>query len=159
MPRRPLALCLLLALVACGDEATQTVAEGQGASPKLPPPRQGLIPTINIAPARGWAEGAMPKPGDGLRVAAFAEGLDHPRWLIVLPNGDVLVAETNGAEAAGGRQGYPRLGAGRCPGLGRRKPSANRITLLRDADHDGKAETRAVLAAGAELAFRHGPGG
>ena len=100
MLRRPLALLLLLAVAACGDEATQTVAEGTGPSPKLPPPHQGWIPTINIAPARGWAEGATPKPGDGLRVAAFAEGLDHPRQLLVLPNGDVLVAETNAPEAA-----------------------------------------------------------
>jgi len=149
MPRRPLALCILLALAACGDEATQTVAEGQGASPKLPPPRQGLIPTINIAPARGWAEGALPRPGDGLRVAAFAEGLDHPRQLIVLPNGDVLVAETNGPKRPEDGKGVRGWVQGVVQGwAGAKTDSANRITLLRDADHDGRAETRAVLLQG-----------
>src|SRR3954454_4965246 len=149
MPRRPLALCLLLALAACGHEATQTVAEGQGASPKLPPPRQGLIPTINIAPARGWAEGALPRPGDGLRVAAFAEGLDHPRQLLVLPNGDVLVAETNGPKRPEDGKGVRGWVQGVVQGwAGAKTDSANRITLLRDADHDGRAETRAVLLQG-----------
>jgi len=149
MPRRPLALCILLALAACGDEATQTVAEGQGASPKLPPPRQGLIPTINIAPARGWAEGALPRPGGGLRVAAFAEGLDHPRQLIVLPNGDVLVAETNGPKRPEDGKGVRGWVQGVVQGwAGAKTDSANRITLLRDADHDGRAETRAVLLQG-----------
>ena len=94
---------------------------GHGPSPKLPPPHQGLIPTINIAPARGWAEGATPKPGDGLRVAAFAEGLDHPRQLLVLPNGDVLVAETNGPKRPEDGKGIRGWVQGNVQGLGRRQ--------------------------------------
>jgi glucose/arabinose dehydrogenase len=149
MLRRPLALCFLLAFAACGDEATQTVAEGTGPSPKLPPPKSSLIPTINIAPARGWAEGALPKPGDGLRVAVFAEGLDHPRQLIVLPNGDVLVAESNAPKRPEDGKGVRGWVQGVVQGrAGAKTDSANRITLLRDADHDGKAETRAVLLQG-----------
>ncbi|MFZ4411221.1 MAG: PQQ-dependent sugar dehydrogenase [Paracraurococcus sp.] len=149
MPRRSAALLLLLALAACGDEATQTVAEGQGPSPKLPPPNSSLIPTIAIAPARGWADGAMPKPAEGLRVAAFATGLDHPRQLLVLPNGDVLVAETNGPTRPEDGKGVRGWVQGIVQGwAGARTDSANRITLLRDADHDGRAETREVLLSG-----------
>ena len=146
MPRLPLALLCLLALGACGERASLSVAEGQGPTPRLPPPRQGLIPTIKIAPARGWSGGATPQPGEGLRVAAFAEGLDHPRQLLVLPNGDVLVAETNAPkrpEDGRGLRGWVQDLLQRRAGA--KTESANRITLLRDADLDGKAETRAVL--------------
>ena len=66
-----------------------------GPTPVLPPPRRTLIPTIDIAPARGWPAGRMPTPAPDLAVGLFAADLDHPRWLYVLPNGDVLVAETN----------------------------------------------------------------
>src|SRR4051812_18983032 len=69
---------------------------GVGPNPQLPPPRPSLIPTVNIAPAEGWKDGRMPAAAQGFQVAAFARGLTHPRWLYVLPNGDVLVAETNG---------------------------------------------------------------
>ena len=104
------------------------------------------IPTVNIAEAVGWPQGAKPTPAQGLQVGAFAEGLDHPRWLYVLPNGDVLVAETNAPpkpDDAKGIRGWVmkkvmgRAGAG--------VPSPNRITLLRDANHDGIAETRTVF--------------
>jgi glucose/arabinose dehydrogenase len=69
--------------------------EGYGPNPTLPPPKPSLIPTIKIAEAKGWPEGVTPKPAKGLRVKAFAKDFDHPRWLHILPNGDVLVAETN----------------------------------------------------------------
>lgn len=133
----------LLSLAACGDKATQTVEEGMGATPKLPAPNATLLPTVKIATAKGWAEGAKPTAAKGLAVAAFARDLDHPRWLYVLPNGDVLVAETNTPPQpgeAGGIKGWvaslvlKRAGAA--------APTANRITLLRDADGDGVAETR-----------------
>jgi glucose/arabinose dehydrogenase len=105
-----------------------------------------LIPTVNIAPAIGWPEGAKPVAAAGTQVAAFAENLDHPRWLYVLPNGDVLVAETNAPpkpdDGTGIRGWIMKKVMGRA---GAGVPSANRITLLRDQDHDGIAETRTVF--------------
>jgi glucose/arabinose dehydrogenase len=144
----------LLALAACGEMATLPVSAGTGGSPTLPPALHKLIPTVNIAPAKGWPPGGMPQAAAGTRVAVFASGLDHPRWLYVLPNGDVLVAETNAPpkpEDGKGIRGWlmgvmmKRAGAG--------PPSANRITLLRDADGDGVAEQRAVLLEGLNSPF------
>jgi len=143
---RLLAVLLALSATSCGEMATLTVQDGTGPQPKLPPPNKTLIPTINIAPAKGWPEGAKPIAAAGLAVNAYASGFDHPRWLHVLPNGDVLVAETNAPpkpEDGKGIKGWimkmvmKRAGAG--------VPSANRITLLRDADGDGIAETRTVF--------------
>src|SRR5579863_4655390 len=93
--RTSLALVSSLILSACGDEAKLPLAAGTGPDPKLPPPTRTLIPTVNIAPAKGWAAGEMPAAAPGLSVALFADKLDHPRWVFVLPNGDALVAETN----------------------------------------------------------------
>jgi glucose/arabinose dehydrogenase len=133
-------------LAACGESSTLQVSDGTGPSPKLPEPNKTLIPTVNIAPAIGWPEGVKPTPAAGTQVAAFAEGLDHPRWLYVLPNGDVLVAETNAPpkpdDAKGIRGWVMEKVMGRA---GAAVPSPNRITLLRDADHDGVAETRTVF--------------
>ncbi len=150
MHKTRLALLIMCAgaLVACGESSTLQVSDGTGPSPKLPEPNKTLIPTVNIAPAIGWPEGAKPTAAAGTQVAAFAEGLDHPRWLYVLPNGDVLVAETNAPPKPDDSKGIRgwlmekvmgRAGAG--------VPSPNRITLLRDADHDGIAETRTVFLA------------
>ena len=150
MHKTRLALLMMCAgaLAACGESSTLQVSDGTGPSPKLPEPNKTLIPTVNIAPAIGWPEGAKPTAAAGTQVAAFAEGLDHPRWLYVLPNGDVLVAETNAPpkpDDSKGIRGWVmekvmgRAGAG--------VPSPNRITLLRDADHDGIAETRTVFLA------------
>lgn len=133
-------------LAACGESSSLQGSDGTGPSPKLPEPNKTLIPTVNIAPAIGWPAGAKPTAAAGTQVAAFAENLDHPRWLYVLPNGDVLVAETNAPpkpDDSKGIRGWVmkkvmgRAGAG--------VPSPNRITLLRDADHDGVAETRTVF--------------
>ena len=141
-----LCLAVLGTLAACGDTASLVPTAGMGATPTLPQPKSGLIPTVNIAPAIGWPEGAMPTAMAGLSVTPLARGLDHPRWVYVLPNGDVLVAESNAPpkpEDAKGIKGWvmkkvmARAGAG--------VPSANRITLLRDLDGDGKAETRTVF--------------
>jgi glucose/arabinose dehydrogenase len=85
-----------LLLSACGDAAKLPDQAGIGPNPTIPPPNSTLIPTVNIAVAKGWPEGTQPTPASDLAVNAFATGLDHPRWLYVLPNGDVLVAETNG---------------------------------------------------------------
>jgi glucose/arabinose dehydrogenase len=148
------ALGLLLALVACGERATLTVAAGTGAQPTLPAPNPTLIPTVNIAPATGWPAGTAPAAAPGTRVAAFASGLDHPRWLTVLPNGDVLVAESNAPAKPDDGNGIK----GWIMGLvmkraGAAVPSANRITLLRDTNGDGVADVRTVLLANLHSPF------
>lgn len=137
---------LPLLLAACGETATLPPEAGFGPNPTLPEPNETMIPTVDIAPAIGWPEGGKPVPAEGLQVNALATGLDHPRWLHVLPNGDVLVAETNAPprpEEESGIKGWiARLVLGRA---GAAVPSANRITLLRDSDRDGVAETRTVF--------------
>jgi glucose/arabinose dehydrogenase len=136
----------LLALAACGETASLPPGADIGPNPTLPEPNETLIPTLDIAPAIGWPEGGKPIAAEGLAVTALASGLDHPRWLHVLPNGDVLVAETNApprAESDSGIKGWiTGLVLGRA---GAAVPSANRITLLRDSDGDGVAETRTVF--------------
>jgi glucose/arabinose dehydrogenase len=149
-PRFPLFLPCVLASVlllgACAESARLSVAQGTGPNPSLPEPATTLIPTLNIAPARGWPEGATPVPAAGLRVGAFASGLDHPRWLLVLPNGDVLVAESNAPPKPAGSTGVKDWIAGQVmKRAGAGVPSADRITLLRDANNDGVAEMRSVL--------------
>jgi glucose/arabinose dehydrogenase len=143
-----------LVTTGCGETAKLTVAQGTGAHPVLPPPTRTLLPTVNIAPATGWPGGATPQAAPGTQVAAFATRLDHPRWMFVLPNGDVLVAETNAPARPEGPQGIrdwvmglvmQRAGAG--------VPSANRITLLRDSDGDGVADLRSVLLQGLNSPF------
>jgi glucose/arabinose dehydrogenase len=139
---------VLAALAGCGDTAHLEVQQVSGRQPALPPPVKTLLPTVNIAPARGWPEGMTPKPAAGLGVNAFATGLDHPRWLHVLPNGDVLVAETNRPPPG---EGAPKSLKRKVMGwfmkdAGAGGPSADRITLLRDADGDGIAEVRSVFA-------------
>src|SRR5688572_33370683 len=85
-----------LALAGCGSEASLQVADGTGPDPQLPPPAdEGYVPVVNIAPAIGWADGEKPLVAAGMRVSVFADGLDHRRWIYVLPDGVVLVAETN----------------------------------------------------------------
>ena len=152
MPHRPAPLVALLAtafaLAACGDISKQPETAGTGANPELPAPRTALIPTVQVAPVQGWPEGSMPTPATGMAVTAFARGLDHPRWVYTLPNGDVLVAESNKPADAG--EGKKPSIRGWVQGLlmkraGAGVPSADRITLLRDADGDGKAETRNVF--------------
>ena len=147
---RPFALvastALLLCLTACGDRATLLASEDTGANPTLPQPVKRLIPTVNIAPAKGWAQGAMPTPMAGMAVMPFATGLEHPRWIYTLPNGDVLVAESNAPPKPDSeksiRGAVMNMVMARA---GAKAPSANRITLLRDRDGDGKAEVRTVF--------------
>ena len=153
-PHYCLVLVASLALTACGDTAKLSVAQGTGAQPSLPAPNPSLIPTVNIAPAVGWPGDKQPMTLQGTRVNAFAKDLDHPRWVVVLPNGDVLVAESNAPpkpEDGKGIKGWimglvmKRAGAS--------TPSANRITLLRDTDHDGVADVRTVFASGLNSPF------
>ena len=139
-------LLLVTAVLAGCESATLPLAAGTGPRPELPPPHKTLVPTVNVAPAIGWSARAKPVAAPGLVVTAYATGLDHPRWLMVLPNGDVLVAETNAPakpEDGKGIKGWlmkqfmKRAGAG--------TPSANRITLLRGIGADGGATSRAVF--------------
>jgi len=144
--RAALAIVCALSLTGCGSDAKLRVEDGTGPDPKLPPPEKSLIPLVNIAPAVGWSNGARPVAAEGLRVAAFADGLDHPRWLYVLPNGDVLVAETAAPERpeeGKGVKGFFMKQA--MKDAGSAVPSANRISLLRDTDGDGVADRRSVL--------------
>ena len=137
-----LAGAMLIALAGCGDKATKSVEQGMGPNPDLPPPHASVIPTINIAKAIGWPKGATPVAAEGLQVKAFAEGLDHPRWLYVLPNGDVLVAETNTPPQPGesGLRGW--IGHFIMKQAGAGAKTANRITLLRDTTGDGVADMK-----------------
>ena len=137
---------VFLCVAGCGSSARLPVTEGIGGAPVLPEPKESLIPTVKIAPAKGWPANATPHPADGISVNAFARGLDHPRWLYVLPNGDVLVAETNGPQRPDDDKGIKGWFIKRyMKKAGAAVPSANRITLLRDADGDGVAEMRTVL--------------
>jgi glucose/arabinose dehydrogenase len=142
---------------ACTSSSAQSVRDeiaGFGPSPLLPEPDQSLIPTINVVKAVGWSAGATPVAARGTAVAAFARDLEHPRWLYVLPNGDVLVAETNAPDRPEDNTGlrgwffkrYQKKAGGAVP-------SANRITLLRDADGDGVAETKSPLVSGLTSPF------
>jgi len=136
----------VFALAGCGEETALPQSATMGTNPNLPAPQTQLIPTVKIAPAVGWPEGAKPETAKGLAVTAFAGGLDHPRWLYVLPNGDVLVAESNKPEGSGGKSGFMKWAMGLVMSrAGAGVKSADRITLLRDANGDGVAETRTVF--------------
>src|SRR6267143_675006 len=146
---------LVLPLASCNDpHDTVTAEQTFGPSPTLPAPQHSWIPTVNIAPATGWPAGGKPVAANGMAVNAFATGLDHPRTVYVLPNGDVLVAETNAPpkpdDGTGIKAWATHLAMGRA---GATTPSANRITLLRDADGDGVAETRSVFIEGLHSPF------
>jgi glucose/arabinose dehydrogenase len=138
---------LALPLAACNDpQDTVTADQSYGAAPTLPAPQSSLLPTVNIASAKGWPSGAKPTAANGMAVNAFATGLDHPRTVYVLPNGDVLVAESNAPpkpDDTKGIKGFIMKQVQKWAGAG--VPSANRITLLRDADGDGIAETKSVF--------------
>ena len=152
-----LGLILLLVIAAVAalawpDKAQVPFEQVTGPRPQLTAPRTQTIPTVKIAEVVGWRNGAMPTPAAGLKVQPFATGLDHPRWLYRLPNGDVLVAESNSPPRP--KTGITdwvmgllmkRAGAG--------VPSANRITLLRDANGDGAAELRQVFMSGLNSPF------
>ena len=159
-------LCLIplaaLMVVACGETAKLPFEAGVGPNPQLPAPNKTLIPTLKIAEASGWTDTAGPTAASGFKVTALARQLDHPRWVYTLPNGDVLVAESNkppkepGAPQA--EKGLFDKAKGVVQGLvmkraGAEVPSANRITLLRDANNDGVAETRSVFIQGLNSPF------
>jgi glucose/arabinose dehydrogenase len=129
---------------------------GFGPNPPLPKPQKALIPTVGTPTVVGWPKGAGPKAPAGFTVSRYAEGLDHPRWLYVLPNGDVLVSESASepAPADKSNQGikgfFQKLLMKR---VGSAKPSPNKIFLLRDSDGDGVAESRMLFAQGLTRPF------
>ncbi|ACB94387.1 PQQ-dependent sugar dehydrogenase [Beijerinckia indica] len=138
---------LILSLVSCNRPSSLPESAGYGADPQLPEPESSFIPIVRIAQAIGWAKGQTPKPAKGFEVVAFASGLDHPRWLYELPNGDILVAETDAPSKPEGKSGGLR---GWIEGLvmkraGSHERSANRITLLRDKNGDGIAEIKSTF--------------
>jgi glucose/arabinose dehydrogenase len=155
MLKKILLALLVLLLIAAGaiwwlsrpDPARLSNAELTGRVPVLSMPRAQIIPTVGIAEVAPWPANGAPAAAPGLAVTRFAQGLDHPRQMLVLPNGDVLVAESNSPPREGGglmglaeRTVMGRAGAG--------VPSANRITLLRDADGDGVAEVKTPYITG-----------
>ncbi|WP_455185448.1 PQQ-dependent sugar dehydrogenase [Azospirillum palustre] len=144
----------VLSLAGCGDQASLPVSAGTGPNPTLPAPKSTLIPTVNIADAIGWPQGAQPVAAKGLSLTAFATGLDHPRWMLALPNGDILVAETNAPPKPEDGKGIKGWVMGLVMGkAGAKTPSANRITLLRDSDGDGKADVREPFLEGLNSPF------
>jgi glucose/arabinose dehydrogenase len=150
-----LLLGLGLATALSGCESTRLPRGADtGPRPTLAEPVKSVVPTFHIAPARPWREGEAPTPAAGLQVQALATGLDHPRWLHVLPNGDVLVAESNAPPQPEDNKGFKAWVAGKIMArAGAKTPSANRITLLRDADGDGRAELRETFAEGLNSPF------
>ena len=161
MTRSRLLLALLVLLVALvgtgwflvqGDTARLPLEAVSGTKPRITAPREQIVPTIAVLKPVGWQGRAMPTPAPGLTVNAFASGLDHPRWLYQLPNGDVLVAETNSPPRhVGGLtglvMGYLMHSAGADT------PSANRITLLRDTKGTGVADFRSTFLTGLNSPF------
>jgi glucose/arabinose dehydrogenase len=153
--RKLILLIAVLTLAAC-ESARLPVTAGMGASPQLPSPVHALIPTVSVAEATGWVGGGTPKAAEGLRVTAYATGFEHPRWLLALPNGDILVAETSAPKRkadTGIKAWFMRVFMKKA---GSAVPSANRITLLRDADGDGVVETRTVFLSGLNSPFGMG---
>ncbi|MBV9331854.1 MAG: sorbosone dehydrogenase family protein [Alphaproteobacteria bacterium] len=156
------AIVLLLAALVLGgavyiagysEHAGFPASAGYGPHPVIPAEKHGLLPTIRIARAVGWRAGAAPTPAPGLRVSLYADGLAHPRWLYLLPNGDVLVAETNGPSNPGDAKGITGwVGKAVQDYAGAGPPSPNRITLLRD-NGSGKADFRSTFASGLSSPF------
>jgi len=130
-----------------GEPAQYSVEEVTGTDPTLAEPDPQTIPTVGIARPVGWTEGAAPEAADGLVVNRFAEGIEHPRVVYTLPNGDVLVAQANAPARilGGGNWLTNQVAAYLFREAGADVPSPDKVTLLRDADGDGVAETQEVL--------------
>src|SRR5689334_18699235 len=154
-PAKKLALAAaVVVFTGCASSAKLPVSAGTGPDPSLPPPDKSLIPLVHVVKATGWPEGAKPVAAQGTSVAAFAKDLVHPRWLHVLPNGDVLVAETNAPPRPEDNKGIKGFFFKKFQAkAGGAVPSANRITLLRDADGDGVAETKTAFLTGLNSPF------
>ncbi len=144
--RAGVTLLSLMPALGCTSVPSGDTPSGYGVQPVLPAPQSQWIPTVSIAPAKGWPANTTPIPAPGLAVQSFANGLNHPRMVHVLPNGDVLVAESNAPAKENGNTGireWIMKKVMKVAGAG--VPSPNRITLLRDSNGDGVAETKAVF--------------
>lgn len=155
---RGVALGIIFSIAAMNAAAKSSSSSsslaGYGINPTLPAPEKKILPTVNVAPAKGWPENVQPTPAAETKVNVFAKDLQHPRWLYLLPNGDVLVAETNAPPRSEDSKGL----RGWFTGLFMKKAgssgeSANRITLLRDTDNDGVADFRSSLLEGLNSPF------
>jgi glucose/arabinose dehydrogenase len=136
------------------EQARLPETAGYGPHPTLPSPDARLFPTVHFAKAAGWPAGGKPLPAKGLAVAAFADHLAHPRWLYVLPNHDVLVAETDTPYKPDDSKGLTGIAAWLIETLvGANTPSANRILLLRDTKGAGKADFRTSFVSGLNSPF------
>jgi glucose/arabinose dehydrogenase len=142
------------AVLAAGVAQAQTYPVGYGPNPKLPEPSRSLIPTVNVAPVDTWKDKEQPLAPPGFSVSAYARGLDHPRWVYTLPNGDVLVAETNAPPKPDDSKGIKgAIMKHEMKKAGAVTPSANRITLLRGLDANGAAQSRTVFIQGVNSPF------
>jgi glucose/arabinose dehydrogenase len=125
-----------------------------GNTPAIPVAKpQGAVPTLKMPTATGWSEGQKPVVASGLKVNAFARGLKHPRWIHVMPNGDVLVAEATSVPRTAMRSVFDYAMVSTMRRAGAVGESANRITLLRDRDGDGVAEVQDVFMDGLNQPF------
>jgi glucose/arabinose dehydrogenase len=157
MKAKWLAATAVVLLASCSSPGAEDPFTGFGPTPVLPKPSKSLIPTLGTPEVVGWAPGAAPRAPEGFTVTRYAEGLKHPRWLLVLSNGDVLAAESAAppkeadAKTNSGLRGWVQKML--MKRVGSVVPSANRISLLRDADGDGVAETKTVFASGLKSPF------
>jgi glucose/arabinose dehydrogenase len=144
------------ALAGCSSKGSSDPFVGFGPNPPLPAPQKSLLPTVGVPKVAGWPPGAAPKAPPGFTVVRYAEGLDHPRWVYVLPNGDTLVAESAGEPSNADKDNQGIKGFFQkmlMRQVGSARPSPNKIILLRDANGDGVAETKTVFAQGLRSPF------
>src|SRR3954467_7696966 len=143
LARWPVVICCTT-VVGCATSAKLPLSAVTGPTPTIGAPAHSRMPTVNVAKAVGWSGKNHPAAAKGTIVGAFARELDHPRWLYALPNGDVLVAESNAPAGRSdnntGLKGWAMVLAQSWAGAG--VPSPNKIVLLRDSDGDGFAETK-----------------
>jgi glucose/arabinose dehydrogenase len=143
MLRTSYALAALLLPLAAAAQSPKTIPQ----EAPLPAPTESVK---NFSKVKGWEEGKMPLAPAGLQVSLYQDGFSNPRWLYQLPNGDILVAESNTIKNTLMQAGAVVMGASKAENM---KTSANRITILRDADHDGKPEVKEVFKDGLSQPF------
>lgn len=159
MPRpAPIATIAIavVSLAACTTPGSSDPFVGFGPNPPLPAPQRTLLPSVGVPSVVGWPADAGPQAPAGFTVNRFATGLEHPRWLLALPNGDVLVAESAGEPSKADKMQRGIRGFVQKMLMTKVKsavPSPNKLILLRDQDGDGAAESRTVFAQGLRSPF------